>query len=148
MERRVDEKYEQRCSHRRRRLATKYNSCQFRPFRIFERHSVCLRQRDSFHPNCRVLLHHPPILWQVILLGRVGDSKFPLRLLRIALILCADCGKGARCIPMESVGVGRASGVSPSCNLSFFSFLWFWPLQAVDSPSLRLPQQPLPSWNG
>jgi transposase InsO family protein len=26
--------------HRRRELATKYNSCQLRPFRIFERHSV------------------------------------------------------------------------------------------------------------
>jgi hypothetical protein len=36
-----DEEYEQRSRHRMRELATKYNSCQFRPFRIFERHSGC-----------------------------------------------------------------------------------------------------------
>ena len=49
---------------------------------------------------------------------------------------------------MESDGFGGASAVSPSCNLSFFSFFWFWPLQPVDSRPLRLPQKPLPSWNG
>jgi len=60
-----DEEYEQRSRHRRRELATKYDSCQFRPFRVFDRYSA----------NC-ALVHGVPRLCRVSRLDQLQVIDF------------------------------------------------------------------------